>query len=261
MKPAKTKYDIEFIYPDLHPVRNEIAWYKWEFLRRNPEYRADYQTFVRTYGAWFKPRGYWFDYKRRSRKWSESDENYFYENIAPSILKLCQKWKIGNLFPPDWQFDEKTGIHRIPGREWGLPTDLPAEMNWDLEFMSHLLEMGFTGGGNSARRHGNVVLAEFDLNWPMEDLLDYAKRVLAYAQENYKNELKKRGAKVPGGRRRLQDYPIYIKVWDLKEQGKKPAEIADAVFPASHKSIALRLVRDHLRAAKRLISGHYKEIR
>ena len=220
MKQASGKCGIEFIYPDLHPVRNEVAWYKWEFLRRNPRYRADFQKFVGVYGAWFKKRGYWFDYKRRLANWTQADEDHFYAKIAPSILRICQKWQIGNLLPPDWQFDKKKGLHRIPGRDVGLPTGIAAELNWDLEFMGDLIEMGFTGSGNSARRYGNVVLAEFDLAWPMKDLLDYAKKVLAYAKENYNNELKKRGSRVPSGRRRLQEYDTHLRIWDLKQQSK-----------------------------------------
>jgi hypothetical protein len=32
MKLAKNQRQIEFIHPNVNPVRNEIAWYKWEFL-------------------------------------------------------------------------------------------------------------------------------------------------------------------------------------------------------------------------------------
>jgi hypothetical protein len=260
MKPAPAKYQIEFIYPNVPTVRNQVAWYKWEFLRRNPQYCADFQDFVKKYGSWFKNRGYWFDYKRRLANWTESDEDHFYASIAPRILRLCQKWKIGNLFPPDWRFDRKTGLHKIPGRQWGLPTGINAEMNWDLEFMGDLIDMGFTGTGNSARRHGNVVLAEFDLNWPMKDLLHYAKKVLAYAKENYNRELKKQGLGVPSGRRRFEDYDTHLRIWDLKQQGKRLTEIAETIFPTDSKEYALPRVRDHLKAAGKLISGHYKEI-
>jgi hypothetical protein len=38
-----------------------IAWYKWEFLRRNPEYRKDYANFIQEFGAWFLEHGAWYD--------------------------------------------------------------------------------------------------------------------------------------------------------------------------------------------------------
>lgn len=259
MKPARREFEIEFIHPNAHPVRNDIAWYKWEFLRRNPEYHSDFQKFVRKYGPWFGRRGYWYDYPRRLAEWTKSDEDYFYGKIAPVILKLCQKWRIGNLFPPDWKFDRAKGTHRIPGWEWGVPTDVSAEMNWDLDFLSKVLGMGFTSNVTSGTRHRNILAAEFDLNWPMKDLVDHAKRLLAYGKKNYENELKKLGLGGPKARRRLRDYGLHLKVWDLSKRGWTPSRIAAKVFGYKGEP-ALGRVLDHLKAAEKLISGHYKEI-
>lgn len=251
----------EIIHPDQHPARNETDWYMWEFLRRNSQYHADFRRFIETYGGWFKKKGYWFDYRRRIANWSNSDEDYFYDKIAQVILRLCRKWHIGNLLPPDWNFDKKTGIHKLAGHEIGLPTGIAPEMNWDLRFLGTLMDMGFTSNVTSATRHANIVRAEFDLNWPMKDLVRHAKRTLAYAQENYFNELTKRGVRLPQGRRRVQDYETHLRVWDLRQAGKRPAEIARVVFPSDSPAYALRKVRDHLKAANKLIQGHYKEIR
>ncbi len=261
MKRAKQNHQIEFIHPDTNPLRNEVAWYKWEFLRRNSHYRADHQKFVDKYGKWFEKRGYWYDYARRLGSWTKTDEDHFYNKIAPVIFQLCKKWQLGNLFPPEWEFHKESGIHIIHGRELGLPTDLPAEMNWDLLFLQLLFEWGFSTLTTSAKRIGHLVAAEFDLTWPMKDLVDYAKRMLAYAQENYHNELRQRGLRLPIGRRRLTDYETHLRVWDLREKGKKQAEIAAEIFPNYSSEEGLRRVRDHLKAAARLVRGHFKEIR
>lgn len=37
-----------------------IAWYKWEFLRRNPEYRKDYESFKKEFRLFLK-HGEWYD--------------------------------------------------------------------------------------------------------------------------------------------------------------------------------------------------------
>lgn len=127
--------------------------------------------------------------------------------------------------------------------------------------MKVLFEMGFTGSGGNARSYGHLVLVEFDLKWPMKELLDFAQRVLARARENYKNGLQQQGERYPTGRRRFEDYDIHLKVWDLKRRGKTTTEIAEAAFPKDRRDSALQKVRDHLKSAKKLIGGHYKEIR
>ena len=142
-----------------------------------------------------------------------------------------------------------------------IPTIIAPAWDWDRLTFRRLIKLGFIGTADLAKRYRNVVLAEFDLNWPTKDLLDYAKRVLAYARENYETELQEQGLKVPRSRRRIQDYGIHLKIWDLKQEGKSVPEIARLVFPNELPSSALQKVRDRLRAAGRLISGHPQEIR
>src|SRR6266702_1575228 len=53
----------------------------------------------------------------------------------------------------------------------------------------------------------------------------------------------------------------HLRVWDLKHEGRSNAEIARLIFPKYSPDSALSRVRDHLKAANKLISGHYREIR
>jgi hypothetical protein len=198
-----------------------VAWYKWEFLRRNREYRADYEQFIDKFGSWFRRRGFWYDHDRREEEWTKVDEDHFYDCIAPAIAHLCEKWDIGNLYPPKWRFDKKRGIRMIGSREISPPTAIAAELNWDFDVMRELVEMGFTGTADSARRYRNLVLVEFDLNRPMKDLMWYAKYVLTRAVENYRTERAELRLRAPSGRRRLEDYGDHLAVWDLKQQRSK----------------------------------------
>jgi hypothetical protein len=259
LKPSRPQFALEFIYTG-HPVPYQVAWYKWEFLRRNREYRVDHKQFMDTFGSWFRRRGFWYDHDRREEQWTEADEDHFYDNIAPAIARLCEKWKIGNLYPPKWKFDRKNARRKIGSREIGPPTGIAAELNWDFDVMRELLEMGFTGTADSARRYRNLVLIEFDLDRPMKDLVWYAKYVLTRAMENYKAELEDLGLKAPSGRRRLKDYAVHLTVWDLKQKGKSVSEIAASVFAVEAQYTAIQKVRDHLKAAERLISGGYTGI-
>jgi hypothetical protein len=257
MKQSPPKYRTGFIYTS-YPGPHKVAWYKWEFLRRNPEYHADYNKFLDTFGPWFEKRCYWYDEETRAATWTKADEDYFYAKIFPTISRLCHKWRIGNLFPPDWRFNRKTGLRRVAGdREMFPPTSIAPELNWDLHHMSDLIEMGFTGTADSAHQYGNLVRIEFNLNWPMKDLVKYAKYVLGRAMENYKDELKEAGLKIPKSRRRFEDYDLHLTVWDLREKGKSPTEIVGLV-PGVHN---IQNVQDHLKAARNMISGGYSEIR
>src|ERR1700733_305601 len=259
MKPARPKYDLEFFYTSF-PQRYLVGWYQWEFLRRNSEYRKDYRKFKSDHGKWLGRKGYWYDFTKRP-KWSKTDEQFFYATIAPEIVRLCVKWRIADLHPPQWRFS-KQGKWRYKLKKSSEPaTGLSPELNWDYALRQELLELGFTGQGGNARRYGHLILVEFDLKWPMKDQLDFANRVLKRAQHNYKVGLQQRGDHFPSGRRRFEDYDIHLKVWDLTKKGKGLAQIAQELFPGNHSEGILQKVRDHLDAARRLISGHYTEIR
>jgi len=238
-----------------------VAWYKWEFLRRNPEYARDFRNFKNKFGEWFGQRGYWYDYDRRKDLWSEADEDYFYAEIAPEIGRLCQKWKIGNLFPPGWRFGRKNGTRMIGSRELSPPTGIAPELNWDPNYMREMIEMGFTGTADSAFRYRNLLSLELDLDRPLKDLVEYARYVLVRAIENYKAELQDLGFKVPKSRRRLKDYDTQLRIWDLSQKKMQVKQIAAMVFPNENPESALQKVRDQLRAAQKLVSGGYADIR
>jgi hypothetical protein len=259
MKPARPKYDLEFFYTSF-PVRDLVDWYKWEFLRRNSEYRADYKKFQDDHGKWLDRKGYWYDLGKRP-KWTSRDERLFYAKIAPDIVRLCVKWYIADLHPPQWRFPKvQKGRYEL-NRSHQPATSVPPELNWDHRLVKEVLERGFTGEGGNARRYGHLLLVEFDLRWPLKDQLDFAKRVLKRAQNSYSDALQERGERFPSGRRRFEDYATHLRVWDLRKKGKSVAQIAQDLFPTNHYGSALQKVQDHLDAAQRLISGHYTEIR
>jgi hypothetical protein len=259
MKPARPKYDLEFFYTSF-PERDLVEWYQWEFLRRNSEYRADYRDFSERHTAWLTRKGYWYDLTKRT-KWTKAEERYFYLKIAPDIVRLCMKWHVVDLHPPQWRFSKhRTGRFALEKSSKPATGSAP-ELNWDRRLVKDLMKMGFTGDGGNARRYGHLILVEFDLHWPMKDQLDFAKRVLSRAQENFKLGLEKRGNHFPSGRRRFEDYDAHLRVWDLYQRRKSIREIAKMLSEKGSRVYSLQTIRDHLSAARRLISGHYTEIR
>lgn len=261
MRRAVQRPVVEFIYPRRPPELLEAWWFRWEFLRRNPDYRSDYSAFSKRFSFWFQDRCFWFEEATRIKTWTRNDENYFYKRIFPVIAKLCHKWQIGNLFSPDWKFNRKNGRRKFRRATMFLPTAIAPELNWNLSYMRSLMDWGFTGTGDSARRYSNHLVIEFDLNWPLKDLLQYAAYVLRRARGNYAWELGRLNIETKNTRRRFEDYQRHLKVWDLAQQGKSAAEIADFLFPREIPYSSQQKVRDHLRRAKKLVSGGYQDIR
>jgi hypothetical protein len=236
------------------------AWYKWEFLRRNSEYRSDYGRFLNSFGVWFKRKGFWYDTSRRAI-WTSSDQSYYRAKIEPRIVRLCQKWQIFDLFPPESGLREARESNKISGRELHPPTGFPPESVRDYRFANGLSGQAFSGRTVSAKLNGSLLSVEFNLNWQVQDLLHYATRVIRFAHMSYRDELRKRGLKPSNGRRVFTDFDMHLKVWDLKQRVGSVATVAQLMFPGEEAMSACQRVRDHLKAAERLINGCGKEIR
>jgi hypothetical protein len=204
---------------------------------------------VDTHGKWLGRKGYWNDLSR-SLKWTKADEKYYFSKIAPDIVLLCAKWQISDVDPPERRYAKKGGGRFRPDRPFRPATGLAPELLWDFPLMKELMGLGFTGRGGSARRKGHLLLIEFDLKWPLKDQLDFAKRILKRALDNYNLRLQERGKRKPTGRRRFDDYDAHLKAWDLSQRGKSHAQIAQKLFPLDHGDSALQKVRDHVDAAQ-----------
>jgi hypothetical protein len=260
MKRAMPLFQPITIHLRTNPLRHHAAWYRWEFLRRNPNYHQDYDNFMLRFSAFFQKKGLWKG-NARTFRWTQKDEDYFYSKIKPVLDRMCKKWQVVDLDPPKWQFRRSDGKRKFEGDSLYLPT---LKSDFSLERMRELFSWGFTGQGGLARRLGKSLVVELDLTWPMKDMVDYAKRAISFAQRMYVEELEELGIPRTKSRRRFTDYDTHIQVWDLKQQGKSVADIAEIVFPtevhARGESAVLQKVRDHLAAAKKLIDGQYKEI-
>jgi hypothetical protein len=84
----------------------EAESYKWEFLRRNPQYREDYDEFMRSFGTWLKSKGSWPHDATHRANWRKSDREYFRKKVKPVLTQLCRKWQVADLFPPDFREKE-----------------------------------------------------------------------------------------------------------------------------------------------------------
>jgi hypothetical protein len=263
MKPAPSTRRVLTI--DLsHGRMFEAARYRWEFLRRNPEYCADYNEFMRCFGAWLKRKGRrWPPSEMDLANWTKSEQRYFRTKVEPVLTRLRRKWQLSDVFPPEFGLEQWRQIDESDGTGEGAlfpPTRISSSIEGDVPSTDELKRMGFLGTGNVTRQYENLLLIQVDLNSPLKDLLDHTRHILRWAQGNYRRAMEANGFRLPKSRRRFDDYVLHLRIWDLKNEGKRNAEIARLVFPNLSVQSALYKVRDHLKAANKLISGHYREI-
>ena len=113
-----------------------IAWYKWEFLRRNANYRREQDAFMRKFGDWFLQHGCWYD--QEIEPWGKKNLRFFAQVIAPEAKLICKKWQVRDPYPPDWNFT-RSGVHEYkPEWEAYLPTDCSQseiDAAWDFSFL------------------------------------------------------------------------------------------------------------------------------
>lgn len=260
--------------------KEEVQWFQWEFLRRNPAYQRDCKAFMEEFDDWFKHKGMWYD---QEALWGPKDWEFFRERIAPRAAAICQRWQVTEPFPPDWSFDKKSGQYEYKlGWSVSLPTgDSPDRIaaHWDFlqkaaedvirEVPSHETdEPPFRRSSRLDRlRYAHV---KFDLARPRSELLEQARREIVFGQERYERALRREEKQQPKRRRRLSQYAKCLEVWDLREQGLNFERIAEQVYPvlyAANREKSRRLnpivqrVREHHARARQLIAGGYKEIR
>src|ERR1039458_7286231 len=73
----------------------KIRWYQWEFLRRNPDYKRDYDEFMARFGPWFRKRGFWYQLQRGDAKYTSRDLLSYFNNIWPPIKEIRSEERRG----------------------------------------------------------------------------------------------------------------------------------------------------------------------
>lgn len=215
---------------------------------------------MRSFGTWLKSKGHWQDSGAHRVQWSVFDKQHFRTRIQPQLVKLCRRWDIFDLFPPEYGQEE---MLKDGAGDWRSfpPTGPPpvGYRDYRCRTRNRLGDSEFLGAGSSAKQYKNLLIIQIDLNLPSKDLLKYVRHALIMAKHRFKGEMRADGLP-PKGRRRFDDYDVHLRVWDLNLNGKSVREIASIVFPDDYGNSAVQKVRDHLDSATRLISGHYKDI-
>ena len=206
--------------PHLEAKESQIvAWYKWEFLRRNVEYRKDYEEFIQEFGGWFEKRGYWYDETKED--WGPDNLQFFATVIAPKAKAICERWQTRDLFSPDWDFTLSGAYYYRPGWEVSLPTDCSKEEAGQAVDLSkfYLSEEEFR---KSLQRRGRApehqLVLKFDLRRSLVSLLRQAREQISSRKAQYDRRHPQPAKIAPAVRRRLDYYKVYLEVWDRRSR-------------------------------------------
>jgi hypothetical protein len=216
---------------------NLVAWYKWEFLRRNANYRKDYEAFIGEWGGWFKDHGYWYD--QTAEPWGHENLRFFAAEIAPKGKVICERWNIRDPYPPEWVFNSSGAHFYKPGWNVFLPTDCPKEEAgrvWELsDFLLSDEEFNKRLPSSDSRLSGPQPDHDFemavDLRLPLAALLRQAKDTIASRKRVYDKHHPKLPKITRAVRLRLDRYDDYLRAWDLRKGGKTFATIGTLLFP------------------------------
>ena len=261
------------------PAEIQIPWFQWEFLRRNEDYQKDYAAFEARFGEWFRENGYWWS--RRGPTYSRQAWFFFCTQIAPIAKEICKRWGVSDPFDPSWIFDT-AGIRNERGSRVSMPlfTSSDDHQEWDLEAVDpalfpteeeqirELLKgvpdtiVEPTRRGTNDRR---FIRVEIDITKPNKTSIAEVQRRIDLARRLYEAHVGPLPDPRKKPRLRLDQYESYLKVWQLRKEGKTFEQIAREVFPremenADQFSPGVDKARNHYRRASELVAGGYRQI-
>jgi hypothetical protein len=225
-------------YPE--PKKTTIHQWQWEFLRRHPDYEADYANF--------------------EALWESDDDWTGTEELRPFYGKYGIKY-----MPAPWQDYKEEG---------------PSEVRDDLQFLRPFQHQVFEKGKVYAshlypgvnlfpdkppperllrlEREGEVMI-KLHTSTPITQQLEWLKELLTELQKPLVS-----GGKQLDRRIRADQYPEYLRLLDAKHAGCTNREIAEVLYnngnrlPYFDRSNEERIVLSRLRRARELSSEEYR---
>lgn len=240
-------------YSEIKSEMSQIAYYKWQFLRRNEDYKKEFDSFIQR-AIHFK------------RIKSQKNQKALPISLLKKLQKLKNKWCI----TPLTDYRDKN------------PKPLP-----EIGFDRAVYELGlkdkcrsnfiyFIKGKNVSVPY--VLNIAVNLSYPITKIKPLVERMIVERIKLRKKILKE--IKQPGFSKHSQLsldkirlttlYDEYLGVWDYVQAKRfkqkinskeKWIVIATKLYPDHAKEAGMQCVRDRYNEADRLIKGGYKEIK
>jgi hypothetical protein len=287
----------EQYYIELKDETNPTRW-AWEFLRRNPEYQADYRRFVE-YPDYDKDgqdvkNGKWkgtiwhgakfyidaFHYTDPPANIGETYEEYKSRCPDGEIIPFAGYLEYKYHFQPtpkapetefsdptfEWFWFEDINYDTTFGSEFA-PWELDIYPDYDSFKGSHFFEEYRNKYIERMRRYGSkqqVVILAFDIAQPIEKQLNEAKlmlqeRITEYNNSEFKEELEY--VKKPSNKSNM--FPLYLRILDAVSLGVGLTEIGREIYKHERNSDTNNVknkVKNNLEAAIRWRDEDYWKI-
>jgi hypothetical protein len=203
----------------------QYARYRWEFLRRNPEYIKDFENLQK-----------------------KIEKSGFYPPNGPHLEEaaFCDKWRVTVPLSPYFGFNRKGNA------------PLPFPVSWEDDMYAQVETLFFEDGDwppvliyGKGLDDKNGLTVRIDLRYSKNEIL---KELGAILKEHHKGSSKAKP------KYRFDKLDTYLKVYDLRNEGKSWAQIADAIGedPKLGKDSAITTVRNYHQSAVTFIEGVVK---
>lgn len=244
IKKPKSKSDLPRQY-------KEYSKYKWEFLRRNPEYRKEWEELSNLLDLRDSENDDW-----RSPDWS----------LAPEEINFCKNWRIAVPLSPDTSYDNFTlpYVNKVPEGMDSRKINIHGFM-FEILFPESFIEKPIKTIHGWARDENNEPInlawyhvfkngklkVEIDFNYSKKRLKEEFDIVLDKFKDFYHVQHKKfksAAGKTYGQKNRFDDFDIFLKVYDLRRDNLSWKTISENLGLNN-----IQTARNHYNSACKLI--------
>jgi hypothetical protein len=240
-------------YPD--PRHTGVSQWAWEFLRRNPNYKADWRRYADTcerlrakYGSKIDGEPTAFAFEREDVSACEYQPR---RRVRESEAAWRRRVRNGSVMPLGHYYADKWGI------DAAAPPD-PSSTAFRAFWLSSKGKVRVIRYKPAVRARSQILLhLEYDLTRPLQPQFSAAQRYLTEKQK----KLIAQGVldtRALGRARRGMDYLRYLRVLDGLEEGANASAIAQALFPGEDADSRDRKMRKTIVEARRLRDSGYR---
>lgn len=204
-----------------------IRHFRWEFLRRGRAYREDVDDLSRKFTREFPTKTAFWYLQLIGRRLPEP--------LEKRIGALRRKWDVSAILPYEWRFDSNGRYEYRPGFFAELPASYWQISTGYVNRMDNAEDYAYFNGDTAI--DFEEWMRELYLNLhvsvagPIRATLDEIEREIRQARVRFREKY----SQLPRGgnksRMRLNEYDLYLKVWDLRQERKTYRQISETLYP------------------------------
>lgn len=231
------------------PCHLPSSWekYRWEFMRRNPEYKKDYSEFH----MMLKKKGCPPYQPQNNGRLVLVTEDSFDDEVKNKKKELLCKYDIKELYNPEKSYDELTDH---------ASSNFEKAININSACRIQLFSKALRGSGlKTESPDNNPMKLNIHIDFSKTNNLDTLKQCITDIIDTHifnHNDIKK-------NKRYDVDLEPILSAGDMKKQGFKRKEIAKKIDPNGYRNnpeSAIRKISNYQNKYNELINGKYREL-